>query len=316
VETVQGTRPELTVVVPVFDEEENVEPLVRGVCDAIRVLGRPFEVVVIDDGSRDGTLERLKALVPVYPHLVVVALRRNFGQTPALQAGFDRARGDIIVTMDGDLQNDPRDIPLLIERIDAGADVVSGWRVDRQDTLVLRKVPSWLANRMIRWVTGVPVHDQGCSLKAYRQEVVRRLGLYSDMHRFIAVMTMPLGARIEEIPVRHHPRVAGTSKYGISRVFKVLADLLTIQLITRFRESPMRWFMWVGAPFLLGSVVCALASLFVGDGSIVMPTVSLLLGLIFVSSLFAGVMGEAIIDLSARDVPRRDVGVREWETPS
>jgi glycosyltransferase involved in cell wall biosynthesis len=304
------------VVVPVFDEEENAEPLVGSVCEALLPLGRSFELVVVDDGSRDGTLERLKALIPTHPQLVVVALRRNFGQTPALQAGFDRACGDIIVTMDGDLQNDPGDIPRLIERIDAGADVVSGWRVDRQDTLVLRKVPSWIANRMIRWVTGVPVHDQGCSLKAYRAEVVRRLGLYSDMHRFITVMTMPLGAAIEEIEVRHHPRVAGTSKYGISRVFKVLADLLTIQLITRFRESPMRWFAAVGAPFLLGSLAFAIGSLFVMDRSIVMPTVSLLLGLIFVSCLFAGVMGEAIIDLSAREVPRRDVGVREWETQS
>jgi glycosyltransferase involved in cell wall biosynthesis len=312
--TVQAQRPELSIVIPVFEEEENVEPLVRGVCEAVRPLARPFEVVVVDDGSRDATLERLKTLLRAHPELVVVALRRNFGQTPALQAGFDRARGDIIVTMDGDLQNDPADIPLLIERIDAGADVVSGWRVDRQDTLVLRKLPSWIANRMIRWITGVPVHDQGCSLKAYRQQVVRRLGLYSDMHRFIAVMTMPLGARIEEIPVRHHARVAGASKYGISRVFKVLADLLTIQMITRFRESPMRWFAWVGAPFLGASLVCALAAIFLPDGSIVMPTVSLLLGFVFVSCLFAGVMGEAIIDLSARDVPRRDVGVREWGT--
>jgi glycosyltransferase involved in cell wall biosynthesis len=210
----------------------------------------------------------------------VIALRRNFGQTPALQAGFDQARGDIIVTLDGDLQNDPGDIPKLIERIDAGADVVSGWRFDRQDTLVMRKVPSWIANRMIRWVTGVPVHDQGCSLKAYRAAVVRRLGLYSDMHRFITVMTMPLGAAIEEIGVRHHPRVAGTSKYGISRVFKVLADLLTIQLITRFRESPMRWFAWVGVPFLVASMIFAVASGFFMDGSIVMPTVSLLFGLV------------------------------------
>jgi len=306
----RSSFPSLSVVVPVYNEEENVTPLVEGVVQALRPLGRPFEVVVVDDGSRDGTRGILRGLVDEIPELVVVALRRNFGQPPALQAGFDRARGDAILTMDGDLQNDPRDLPLLLEKLEQGADVVSGWRKDRQDTLVLRKLPSWVANRMIRWVTRVPIHDQGCSLKAYRREVVRRLGLYSDMHRFIAIMTMPLGARIEEIEVRHHARVAGESKYGISRVFKVMADLFTIQMLTRFRESPTRWFGLLGAPFLLGSLVCTVAAIASWGSSVVLPTVSLLLMLNFIACLFAGLLGEAIIDTSGR-LPRRNVGVRE-----
>jgi len=285
----------LSVVVPVFDEADNAAPLVTGIVVAVRPLGIPFELIVVDDGSRDHTVETLRRLLPETPELVIVRLRRNFGQTSALQAGFDRARGDVIITLDGDLQNDPRDIPRLLERLERGADVVSGWRLDRQDAMVLRKVPSWLANRLIRWVTGVPIHDQGCSLKAYRREVIEGLSLYSDMHRFIAILTMPQGAAIDEIEVRHHPRTAGESKYGLSRVLKVLADLLAIQMLTRFRKSPTRWFGLVGAPFLLGSILAAVASIWTWE-PLVVPTVSLLLGLVFISCLFAGLLGEAIVD--------------------
>ena len=295
-------RAELVVsaVVPVYEEEENVAPLVRGIAGALRPLGRPFEIVIVDDGSRDGTVDALRALLPETPELIVVRLRRNFGQTAALQAGLDRARGKVIVTLDGDLQNDPKDIPRLLEKIEAGADVVSGWRRNRQDKLVVRKVPSWLANRLIRLVTRVPIHDQGCSLKAYRREVIEKLRIYSDMHRFIAVLTMAAGATIEEIEVTHHPRVAGTSKYGLSRVLKVLSDLLMIQMLTRFRESPTRWFAVLGAPFLVGAVVLGVASAaFWGDGMVLL-TASLVLALVFVSCVLAGLMGEGIVSVSTR----------------
>jgi len=302
----------LSIVVPLFDEEENVAPLIDRIVASVRPLGLPFEVVAVDDGSSDGTLAGLRGLLARTPELVVVALRRNFGQTLALSAGFDRARGDAIVTLDGDLQNDPGDIPLLLERLAAGADVVSGWRVARQDALVLRKVPSRIANAAIRWITGVPIHDQGCSLKAYRREVVEGLSLYSDMHRFIAVLTMPIGAAIDEIPVRHHARVAGVSKYGISRVYKVLADLLTIRMLTRFRESPLRWFGLIGSPLLGGAVVTGIAAAALWGTSLVLPTVSLVFVLVFVSCLFAGLLGEAIIE-AARRTPRPAVLVREWE---
>lgn len=300
----------LSVVVPVYNEESNAAPLVEGIVEAVRPLGIPFELIVVDDGSSDATVPVLRSKAAQTPELVVVALRRNFGQTPALQAGFDRARGEVIVTLDGDLQNDPRDIPRLLERLEAGADVVSGWRVDRQDAMVVRKIPSWLANRLIRLVTRVPIHDQGCSLKAYRREVIERLSLYSDMHRFIAILTMPHGAAIDEIEVRHHPRVAGESKYGLSRVLKVMADLMTIQMLTRFRESPTRWFGLLGAPFALGSLLTGIAGVWMWGEWIVLPTVSLLLGLIFASCLFAGLLGEAIIDTMGH-LERRPVVVRE-----
>jgi glycosyltransferase involved in cell wall biosynthesis len=302
----------LSVVVPVFNEEGNAAPLVAGITAAVRPLDIPFELIVVDDGSSDGTSDVLRDLIAETPELVVVRLRRNFGQASALQAGFDRARGGIIVTLDGDLQNDPKDIPRLLERIEAGADVVSGWRVNRQDAMVLRKVPSWIANRLIRWVTRVPIHDQGCSLKAYRREVVERLDLYSDLHRFITILTMPQGAAIEEIEVRHHPRIAGESKYGISRVLKVLVDLTAIQMLTRFRESPTRWFGLLGIPFLLGSIATGVAAIGAADRFVVLPTVSLLLALVFVSCLFAALLGEAIIDTLGR-VERNRIVVREWK---
>jgi glycosyltransferase involved in cell wall biosynthesis len=277
-------------------------------------MSLPFELIVVDDGSRDATVARLCSLLPTTPELVIVRLRRNFGQTPALQAGFDRARGDVIVTLDGDLQNDPRDIPRLLERIQRGADMVSGWRVDRKDGLWLRRLPSQQANRLIRWITGVPIHDQGCSLKAYRREVLERLRIYSDMHRFIGVLAMPTGAAIDEIEVLHHPRVAGVSKYGLSRIYKVIADLLTIQMLTRFRESPMRWFALVGAPFLIAALATGLIAIWQWGESLVLATVSLTLAFTCVSCLLAGLFGETIVGNSGH-VSNRRILFREWGSP-
>jgi len=249
--------------------------------------------------------------LPSTPELAVLALRRNFGQTAALQAGLDRAQGEAIVTMDGDLQNDPRDIPRLLAELSGGADVVSGWRKNRHDALILRRIPSWLANRLIRLVTGVVIHDQGCSLKAYRGEVVRGLDLYADMHRFIAILTMALGASISEVEVRHHPRVAGKSKYGISRTFKVLADLFSIQMLTWFRENPIRWFALLGSPFLVTAVL-ALVAVFLSDGSTtVLTAVALLTATTFLACLFLGLLGELVIQGTHGDRSRR-AALREW----
>jgi len=300
----------LSVVVPVFDEEENVRPLVERTVLVGRSLGVPFEVIVVDDGSGDATMERLEGLSREFPELVAVALRRNFGQTVALQAGMDRARGSVIVTMDGDLQNDPKDIPKLLREIEAGADVVSGWRRQRQDTLVVRKVPSWIANRLIRWITRVPVHDQGCSLKAYRREIVRALDLYGDLHRFIAVLTLPVGAQVSEIEVTHHPRVAGQSKYGLSRVLKVLGDLAMLQLITRFRERPLRWFAVLSVPFWLLSL--GMAGLVPLSGSPVIPvSLTFVFGMTACSFIVLGILGELIVesDTLARTHP---IVYRQW----
>lgn len=299
----------LSVVVPVYNEQENAEPLVRRLAEAVRPLGLPFELVLVDDGSRDETLAVLRALCDDVPELVVIALRRNFGQTLALQAGLDRARGDAIVTMDGDLQNDPRDIPRLLERLAGGADVVSGWRVDRQDGMLLRKVPSWIANRLIRLVTGIQIHDQGCALKAYRREVVQSLDLYADMHRFIAILTMPLGAVIEEIEVAHHPRTAGSSKYGISRTFKVMADLFTIQMLTWFRERPMRWFALLGAPFLALTGLAAAMSLLAPGSTVVFAAVALIGGISFLACLLLGLLAEFVLSVTGPGPARV---VHEW----
>jgi glycosyltransferase involved in cell wall biosynthesis len=304
------TTPALSVVIPVFDEGESVEPLVERVVEAVRPLGRRFELVVVDDGSRDDTLARLRRLVASVPELVVVALRRNFGQTLALQAGFDCARGDVIVTLDGDLQNDPRDIPALLAEIERGADVVSGWRRDRHDALVLRKIPSWIANRLIRRITGVTIHDQGCSLKAYRRDVIRGLDLYSDMHRFVAVLTMAIGASISEVVVRHHPRTAGRSKYGLTRVFKVIADLLTIQMLTWFREHPLRWFVGVGLPAFALGLVASTAAFVAREHTVVWTSVAFVALTTFASCLLCGLLGELVIE-SARPARGRRIVLAE-----
>ena len=234
--------PALSIVVPMFNEEESVTPLVDAVRDAL--ASHPsWELVLVDDGSRDRTVEIASALSSADPRVVLLQLARNYGQTQAMQAGFDRARGRIVVSMDGDLQNDPRDIPLLVAKLDEGYDLVAGYRMRRQDKVISRKIPSWVANRIIIWLTGVRIRDNGCSLKAYRRELLDQLHLYSDMHRFLpALAAATTNARIAEVPVRHHARRFGTSKYGLSRIAKLLADLLTIKMISTFRESPLAMF--------------------------------------------------------------------------
>jgi glycosyltransferase involved in cell wall biosynthesis len=247
--------PYLSVVVPVYDEEDNVERLCVALFDALEEVGHPFEVVVVDDGSRDQTYAKLDRLAGAERRLKVVRLRRNFGQTAAMAAGFDHARGEVVVPMDGDLQNDPADIPLLLAKIDEGYDVVSGWRKDRQDGFV-RRLPSRLANRLIGRVTGVRLHDYGCTLKAYRAEIVEETRLYGEMHRFLPALAYQAGARIAEVPVRHHPRTAGKSKYGLGRTFKVLLDLLTVKFLS---VSTKPSYVFGGS----GVVLCFAGTLFV-----------------------------------------------------
>lgn len=247
--------PSVSIVVPLYNEEGNVVPLVRAVVETMGP-GSDWELVLVDDGSGDRTVAAAREQAVRDTRVRLVPLARNYGQTTAMQAGFDEARGEVVISMDGDLQNDPADIPRLIEKLEEGFDLVAGYRVARQDRLWTRKVPSWIANRMIRAITGVPIRDNGCSLKAYRRAVLAGLDLYSDMHRFIpAVAAGTMGARITEIPVRHHPRRLGESKYGLSRVWKVLVDLLTITMIRWFRDRPLMMFAF-GA---LGAAVAGLA---------------------------------------------------------
>ncbi|MEO8878851.1 MAG: glycosyltransferase family 2 protein [Gemmatimonadaceae bacterium] len=237
-----SSLPALSIVVPMYNEEESVAPLVDAVREALAETPS-WELVLVDDGSRDATVRIACAISAADPHVVVLQLARNYGQTQAMQAGFDRARGRIVVSMDGDLQNDPRDIPLLVAKLEEGYDLVAGYRMRRQDKVVTRKIPSWVANRIIIWLTGVRIRDNGCSLKAYRRELLDQLHLYSDMHRFLpALAAATANARIAEVPVRHHARRFGVSKYGLSRIAKLMADLLTIKMIATFRESPLAMF--------------------------------------------------------------------------
>jgi glycosyltransferase involved in cell wall biosynthesis len=246
-----GAEPTLSVVVPIFNERDNVVPLHDALTHALQLYGRSYEIVLVDDGSTDGTRDVLRELAAIDPHLRLVLFRRNYGQTPAMAAGFRAARGRTIVSMDGDLQNDPADIGRLVDRLEQGFDVVCGWRRHRQDRAFTRLLPSRVANFLISRVTGARIHDTGCSLKAYRSWVVRSLHLYSDMHRFLAALGVGLGARITELPVRHHPRRAGKSKYGLGRVFRVLADLVGIKMLIQFAAHPIRWFTLLSLPLLL-----------------------------------------------------------------
>jgi len=239
-------RPEISVFLPVYNEEPNLRPLHQKLDDALRALGRSAEIVFVDDGSSDGSLHILRELAETDPRVRVVALRRNYGQTAAMSAGIDSARGEVLIPMDADLQNDPADIIRLLDKLDEGYDVVSGWRKNRKDKMVTRKIPSRIANRLISWIGGVPLHDYGCSLKAYRRESLQDVRLYGEMHRFIPIYASWAGARVTEIPVEHHPRTMGKSKYGLSRTIKVVFDLITIKFMASYQTKPLYLFGWAG----------------------------------------------------------------------
>lgn len=250
--------PELSVVAPLYNESQNVQPLVAWILEALVGYPGRFEVILVDDGSRDDTWARI-ADAAADPRVRGLRLGRNVGQTAAMMAGFDHARGRSVVSLDGDLQNDPRDIPALLAKLDEGYDLVCGWRQNRQDKFLLRKVPSWVANRIIRRLTGVPITDNGCSLKAYRRDLLDRISLYAEQHRFIPALSASVGARITEMPVRHHARRFGESKYGISRTVKVLVDLFTLKMITTFRSRPLVGFGVAALPLIAtASLFCLL----------------------------------------------------------
>lgn len=285
----------LSVVVPLFDERDNVRPLIEQLSRALSPLGIPCEIVCVDDGSGDGTLDELRAVAELVPELVVVALCRRAGQTAALQAGFDRARGAVVATLDGDLQNDPADLPKLLELLQ-DADVVSGWRRERRDGWLVRTLPSRIANRLVRALFHTPIRDHGCGLKVYRREVIERLDLYAEMHRFIALLTVPVGAVLAETEVHHRPRQAGRSKYGLARALRVALDLLSLALLVRFRERPLRYFGLLGAPFAIGSLAAGLGSL--ARGGAVLPATCGILAAVCASCLLCGVLAEALVAFS------------------
>ena len=255
-----ATGPDLSVVAPLYNESQNVAPLVEWILQALTDYSGRFEVILVDDGSGDDTWSHVVAASEQDARVHGLRLGRNVGQTAAMMAGFDHARGRVVVSLDGDLQNDPRDIPALVAKLDEGYDLVCGWRQRRQDKFLLRKVPSWVANRIIRRLTGVQITDNGCSLKAYRRELLDRVSLYAEQHRFIPALSASAGARITEMPVRHHARRFGESKYGISRTVKVMADLFTLKMITTFRSRPLLGFGAAALPLVLGALLFTMAA--------------------------------------------------------
>ncbi|MEL6640311.1 MAG: glycosyltransferase family 2 protein [Pseudomonadota bacterium] len=303
---------EISVCVPVYNEEESVRPLYDAIVNALEPTGRSFEMVMVDDGSSDKTVPLLTEMSAADPRLVIVEFLRNEGQTAAMTAGIEHARGKYLVTMDGDLQNDPADIPMMLNKLEEGHDIVVGWRVKRQDKFFTRKLPSMIANRIIGKITGLPIRDNGCSLKVYRGEVIKRVPLYSDMHRFIPAMTIPLGARVEQVGVRHHARQFGESKYGLSRIFKVLLDLFSIKTLLLFARHPIRRFSGIGT----AAAIAAIISLFLinGDADSTSVVKMAVVGLFGSLSVFLILLG-LVISTMFHDAELDEMLLNDDETP-
>ncbi len=293
---------DLSIVIPLYNEEESVEALHREVTAAAEKLGREYELILVDDGSRDATPEKLRQICERDPRVKAVRFRRNYGQTAGLQAGFDHARGRVVITLDGDLQNDPNDFGLLLQHIDEGYDVVCGWRKDRKDKMVSRRLPSMAANWLIGRLTGTPIHDNGCTLKAYRMEVVRRASLYAEMHRFMAPMMSLAGGRTKEVVVNHRARQFGQSKYGISRIWKVFLDLLTVKMLLGFTTRPAVWFGLLSLPFLVGTLLALATSVYVhqvwtprNDYPLIFPSATILFSFAFAHLIVIGFLAELVV---------------------
>ncbi|MBF6612638.1 MAG: glycosyltransferase family 2 protein [Chloroflexi bacterium] len=283
-----------SIIVPVYDEEDNLPLLHSRITEAMQPLGATYEIIYVDDGSRDASFTRLSEIAAHDPNVVVVQFRRNFGQTAALAAGIAKSCGDNLVFMDADLQNDPADIPQLLEKLEQGFDVVSGWRVNRQDAAFSRKLPSRLANGLISAVTGVHLHDYGCTLKAYRREVVEHIELYGEMHRFIPAHAAWVGATITEIPVQHHPRIHGKSKYGIARTLKVILDLLTVKFLGSYSTKPIYIFGGLGLSSIAVSFVSiAIATMdkLLNGVSLIQSPLLLLTAMLFIIGVQLVLMG-------------------------
>jgi glycosyltransferase involved in cell wall biosynthesis len=293
---------DLSVVIPVYNEEESLPHLHEAVCAALQDLKRSWEVIYVNDGSRDKSMAVLEKLAADdQQHVCVVEFRRNFGQTTAIAAGIDHARGDVIVFLDADLQNDPADIPAILAKLDEGYDVVSGWRKDREDNALTRNLPSHMANWLISNVSGVHLHDYGCTLKAYRREVITGFRLYGEMHRFIPVYANAVGAKIYEMPVRHHARKFGKSKYGLERTIKVVLDLIAVQFLTRASAKPIYLFGGAGISMfglgLIGMLFLIIRKLLVQIDILTSPifTLSVMLAMVGFQTILMGLIAELLV---------------------
>jgi glycosyltransferase involved in cell wall biosynthesis len=299
----------LSVVLPVYNEEDNINLQYEKIISAVIPLKKSFEIVFVDDGSKDRSYELLCALAKKDKRVKVVSFRRNFGQTAAMQAGIDHACGDVIAFMDSDLQNDPEDIRIMLDKLDEGYDVVSGWRKHRKDKLISRKIPSWIANRIISFVSGVRLHDLGCSLKVYRSDVLKKVRLYGEMHRFIPIHASWGGAHIIELPVNHHARQFGKSKYGIKRTFKVLLDLITVKFLGSYSTKPIYLYGGMGMVSFLLSLGTLLAVILMKliDGMFMTNNPLLLLSVVFlllsVILILMGIQAELMIRIYMKPIP-------------
>jgi glycosyltransferase involved in cell wall biosynthesis len=286
---------DLSIIIPAFEEEDNIQPLYQALMAALPALGRSFEIVFVDDGSGDRTFERLAAIAARDRRVRVVKLRRNYGQAPAMAAGIDHARGRILVTMDADLQNDPGDIGSLLAKLEEGYDLVVGWRHERQDRWLSRRLPSVIANRLIAAVTGVDIRDNGCTLKAFRAELIKKVPLYGEMHRFIPAIASTFGCQLAEIKVHHHPRRYGRSKYGLSRIYRVLLDIVVIKALITFARRPLFCFFSVAAAVLALSVLyVTLAMVFIAQSVVVFGSIAVLGGSLALFLGFAGVISSLV----------------------
>lgn len=316
--------PELSLFLPVLDEEENLRPMHAKIQAALDALGKTAEVIYVDDGSTDKSLSILKEIAAGDDRVRVVALRRNYGQTAAMSAGIDAARGDILIPMDADLQNDPADIARLLEKLDEGYDVVSGWRKNRQDKLFSRKIPSQIANRIISLIGDVHLHDYGCSLKAYRRDVIQDVKLYGEMHRFIPIYASWAGARVAEIPVDHHARTMGKSKYGISRTVKVVFDLMTIKFMAEYHTKPIYVFGTFGLLAFIASIFAGIYAIFLKFAALIglpqyhadfvetpLPILSIVMFAIAIQFFLMGLLAELLVRTYHESQDKRIYAVRE-----
>lgn len=309
--------PELSLFLPVLDEEENLRPMHAKIAAALDALGKTAEVIYVDDGSTDNSLNILKDIAADDSRVRVISLRRNYGQTAAMSAGIDAAKGEILIPMDADLQNDPADIARLLDKLDEGYDVVSGWRKNRQDKLISRKIPSKIANRIISWIGGVHLHDYGCSLKAYRRDVIQDVKLYGEMHRFIPIYASWAGARVTEIPVDHHARTRGVSKYGISRTIKVVFDLMTIKFMAEYHTKPIYVFGTFGMiAFLLAAIAGAWSLVLkIGYGTSFiltpLPVITVVMLAISVQFFLMGLLAELLVRTYHESQDKAIYAVRE-----
>jgi len=309
--------PEVSVFLPVYNEEPNLRPLHAKLDAALKSLGRSAEIVYVDDGSNDGSLNILREIAALDSRVRVVALRRNYGQTAAMAAGIDAARGEVLIPMDADLQNDPADIERLLKKLDEGYDVVSGWRKNRKDKMVTRKIPSMIANRLISWIGGVPLHDYGCSLKAYRRESLQDVRLYGEMHRFIPIYASWAGASVTEIPVEHHARTMGKSKYGLSRTLKVVFDLMTIKFMASYQTKPIYVFGSFGMLAFAISLLGGLYALFlkvIHKADLVqtpLPILSIVMFAVGVQFLLMGLLAEMLVRTYHESQAKAIYAVRE-----